>query len=61
MAIFGANKALKKGSFWVKPHPIHVHIGKAIEADEYLNMNPGTLAEFCRKKIEHYLSHQNPF
>jgi 1-acyl-sn-glycerol-3-phosphate acyltransferase len=61
MAIFGANKALKKGSFWVKPHPIHVHIGKAIQADEYLDMNPGTLAEFCRKKIEHYLSHQNPF
>lgn len=61
MAIFGANSALKKGSFWVKPHPIHVHIGKAITSKEYEGMNHSELAEYCRNRIQHYLSDNKPF
>ena len=56
MAIFGANKALKKGSFWVKSYPIHVHIGRAITAEEYEGMSHSELAEYCRNRIQRYLS-----
>ncbi len=55
MAIFGADKALKKGSFLVKAHPIHVHIGKCITPEEYHGMTHGALAEYCRNRIEGYL------
>ena len=60
MAIFGADKALKKGSFWVKPHPIHVHVGKAITAKEYQGMTHTALAEYCRNKIQGYLEQYKP-
>ncbi len=60
MAIFGADKALKKGSFWVKPHPIHVHVGKAITAQEYQGMTHTALAEYCRNKIQGYLEQYKP-
>ncbi len=60
MAIFGTDKALKKGSFWVKPHPIHVHIGKAITAAEYQGMTHGELAEYCRNRIQSYLDKYTP-
>ncbi len=56
MAIFGADKALKKGSFWVKASPIHVHIGKAITVDDYRGMSHGELAEFCRNRIQSFLN-----
>ena len=60
IAIFGADKALKKGSFWVKPHPIHVHIGKAITLEEYQGMTPGELAEYSRNRIQSYLDKYTP-
>jgi 1-acyl-sn-glycerol-3-phosphate acyltransferase len=60
IAIFGADKALKKGSFWVKPHPIHVHVGKAITAHEYQGMTHTALAEYCRNKIQGYLEQYKP-
>ena len=60
IAIFGADKALKKGSFWVKPHPIHVHVGKAITSQEYQGMTHTALAEYCRNKIQGYLEQYKP-
>jgi 1-acyl-sn-glycerol-3-phosphate acyltransferase len=60
IAIFGADKALKKGSFWVKPHPIHVHIGKAITLEEYQGITPGELAEYSRNRIQSYLDKYTP-
>jgi len=59
MAIFGTDKALKKGGIFVKSHPIHVHVGKAIHCDEYQGMTAAALAEYCRARVQSFLNNQN--